>query len=330
MKASYLDGRKIIVDDKVYLYLFGTSYLGLPYDEDFQKLIQEGIDKYGSSLGSSPTTVPQLSIYGELEAYLANQYGFEDALLFPSGYSAGQTVVQLYASQNYKIQYGNVAHPALKLEAKIESKDVHKKTNRSTLFATDFIDPITFEQYDINFIDSEGDKTLIDISHGLGLFDDDLKSMSSSSNVILCGSLNKALGINAGILLCDTALKLQVIASARYKTASAPSPSECYALYKAIASGVVEKRQSRLETLLIKLNGAKGLRSVVGFPAVKIENDGDRIFNYLKQNEVLTWRNKYPTADSPMVNRAVFTAAHKAEDVDQFLELIDKFGNENI
>jgi len=324
MKASYLDGRKIIVNDQVYLYLYGTSYLGLPYSPDFQSLFQEGILKYGSSLGSSPNSIPQLSVYEELEHLLANRYGFEEALLFPSGYAAGQTVVNLYHQQGHIVAYGNVAHPALKSESKIIRPENREKTGKASLLAMDFLDPITFEKYDLNNTVSQKDKVLIDASHGLGIFDDEIKALSTAKYIILCGSLNKAMGINAGVLLCSKGLKKELQSSLRYKTASAPSPAECYALKRSIDTGLVSDKQQKLGKLIDGFGANELFRNIKGFPVLSLKSNSPEISDYFKQQEVLIWRNNYPTEASPIVNRAVFTAAHTQEDVAVFLALLDK------
>lgn len=324
MKASYLDGRKIIVNDQVYLYLFGTSYLGLPYNPDFQRYLSEGFLKYGSSLGSSPVSIPPLAVYAELEDLLAAKFGCDDALLFPSGYAAGQAVVNLYHQQDHKIQYGNIAHPALKLESKIKAANRDAENSGNKLHAVDFIDPITFEKYDLSTVDQQKDKVLIDVSHGLGLFDEEVRSLSKLPNIALCGSLNKALGINAGVLLCSTSIKQQLQQSLRYKTASAPSPAECYALQQAFNTGLVKDQQVHLKKMIenFKSNSAYNCRD--NFPVLKLQNGSEELSDNLKQNEILIWRNRYPAVDSPMVNRVVFTAAHKEEDVELFFEQLDK------
>lgn len=323
MKASYLDGRKVIVNDQVYLYLFGTSYLGLPYHAEFQRHLNDGLLKYGSSLGSSPLSSPQLAVYEALESILASRYGYEDALLFPSGYAAGQTIVHFYNKQNHVVVYGNVVHPALRLSGKAEAL-TGNAMSRSKLLVVDFIDPITFEKYDLSKIDSEKDKVLIDVSHGLGLFDKDILSFSKSSNIVLCGSLNKALGINAGIVLCSTELKRKVQSSMRYKTASAPSPAECYALSLGLESGLIGQQQAHLQELMTKFRTRDGVSSVPDFPVLKLERCKEDLADQLKKNEILIWRNRYPSGDSPLVCRAVFTAAHKVEDVSLFLDQLDQ------
>ena len=324
MKASYLDGRVVVLAGEKYQYFYGTSYLGLPYDVDFQKLLQEGQQKYGSSLGSSPMSTPQLDVYASLESVLALKYGFEDAIVFASGYAAGQAVMNLFYQQDYNIEYGNVAHPALKLERKITERTKENNSKR-IIYAVDYIDPISFEKYNLNIKNNEGDRILIDASHGLGLFDEDIRSFAKSESIIVSGSLNKALGINAGVLLCTSALKKQVTNTLRYKTASAPSPSECFALLKALESNLIQNKQDHLRKIISNLDAGYLITMVADFPVLTFKDNREELYGHLKDNKILIWRNRYPKHDSPMVNRAVVTAAHSLTDVDSLMETIYLF-----
>ncbi len=324
MKASYIDGQKIVVDDQVYLYLYGTSYLGLPYNSDFQQLQKEGQIKYGSSLGSSPGSTPQLAIYSELEELLASKYGYEAAILFPSGYAAGQTIMSVHQEQGHQIEYGNVAHPALKLNSHTNEPQVESHSENSKIYAVDFIDPITFEKFDLSSNRDNASTLLIDISHGLGLFDEEIKAVSKLNNSILCGSLNKALGINAGVVLCTNALKNRLCVNRRYSAASAPSPSECYALLKAFETGLINAQQNKLNGLMKLFLNNKDVSLTKGFPVLKFQNNTQQFYEYLKQNEILIWRNSYPDPDSDPINRAVFSAAHQEDDINLIFDYIGK------
>lgn len=325
MKASHLDGRTIRIDNEDFLYFYGTSYLGLPYDEQFKKLLIEGQDKYGSSLGSSPLSSPQLEVYGTLENTLAEKYGFESALIFASGYSAGQTIVQLFEQQDYHIVYGNIAHPALKLERKIlkqKNLDIRKRT----FYAVDYIDPITFELGDLTLAANGDDFMLVDASHGLGLFDDEIRSLSERDNLIVCGSLNKALGINAGVVLCGSSFKNQLQSTNRYITSSVPSPGECHALQSALNNGLIQEKKSALRELVSTIPQSNSYRTQQSFPVISFQNNQPELYDHLKSAGILIWHNKYPTSNSPLVNRAVVTGAHKKADLEQLLNQINVFG----
>lgn len=324
MKVSYLDGRVVVVDQEEYLYFYGTSYLGLPYDPAFQSYLQKGQSQYGSSLGSSPLSSPQLSVYAELEECLAKNYGFQSALLFASGYAAGQAVSHIFQQEGYSLEYGNIAHPAIKLETNIKSSLDVNKSNSKTVFCMDFIDPISFERYELNQNIETDDKVLIDASHGFGLFDEEIISLSNQPNTLVCGSLNKALGINAGVVLGNTDIINQLRSTARYKTASAPSPAECFALLQAFNNSLVSKQQKHLTQLISNLRKSENLKTVHKFPVLTFRNNQEAFYQELKDQKILIWRNSYPSASSPKVNRAVMTAAHNQEDVDKLISLTEQ------
>ena len=318
MQASYLDGRKIVVDGRDFTYFYGTSYLGMPYDDAFKRFIRDGQNKYGSSLGSSPLSSPQLDIYHQLEACLANQYGFDRSLLFASGYAAAQTVVEHYRQLDFSIEYGNIAHPALKLEKKLLQKNESEKS-KQTLHAIDFIDPITFELGDQYKAEQQGDLQLIDASHGFGLFDESLKSLSHQQNTLICGSLNKALGINAGIVLGSKSQIENLKNTSRYKTSSAPSPAECFALLHALENGLVTQKKIHLSELTQVLSTVDRIRVKAGFPAIIFRDNSQELYEHFKSDNLLIWRNHYPTKQSSLVNRAVITASHHHEDVSKLI-----------
>jgi len=326
MKASYLDGRQVIVDGKKFHYFYGTSYLGLPYDSAFQKYHVEGQQKYGCSLGSSPLSTPQLDVYRHLENLLALRYGFEDALVFSSGYAAGQALISLYHDQDFFIEYGKVSHPALKLERN-STQLSEKVQSRKKVFAVDYIDPITFEKYDDGKLSNALEEIIIDVSHAMGLFDSDIKNLSKNTNVTLSGSLNKGFGINAGVLLCSSALKNKLIHSVRYKTASAPSPSECHALCRAFETDLIAMKQNELSSLIELLVTLNGVLMATNFPVMTFKDNSENLYNHFRDNKMLIWRNRYPTQESPMVNRAVITAAHTLHDVRALQDVLKEYIN---
>lgn len=319
MKATQLDGRSLMMGGERYLSFYGTSYLGLPYDKQFQDYVHEGMSLYGSSLGSSPLSIPQLDIYERLEKQFANYYGFEDALLFASGYAAGQTVVAMFENLDYKIAYGNIAHPALKLEKKIIQRNSSENTRR-TLHAIDYIDPITFENGVVGGDEKGKDVILIDTSHAFGLFDEELKAFSKQKNVMICGSLNKAMGTNAGVVLGNEAQVRNLKATNRYKTASAPSPAECFALFKAIEDKLINDKKKDLGRLVEGLVTNEFIRIKEGFPVFTFRDSGQKLYDHIKENKALIWRNRYPSEESALVNRAVITAAHSRGDVDFLIQ----------
>lgn len=70
-----LPSNKILLEGKEYDFYSGTSYLGMNQDEDFKKLLIEGMNRYGMSFGSSRNGNLQLDIYDQAEEKMARWVG---------------------------------------------------------------------------------------------------------------------------------------------------------------------------------------------------------------------------------------------------------------
>ena len=85
-------GRTITKDGKELLYFGGTSYLGLQTDADFQSIFIENIKKYGTAYSASRKSNIKISIFDEVDQYLAEMVGSKACISMSSGYLAGQLV----------------------------------------------------------------------------------------------------------------------------------------------------------------------------------------------------------------------------------------------
>lgn len=110
---DHLPGRTITHEGRSYLFFSGTAYLGLPQHPAFGQLLMDGMDRYGTTFGSSRNGNLRLGIYEAAEAMLAATVGAPHALTVSSGMLAGQVVVNYLRAQNMPFIYGPGAHPAI-------------------------------------------------------------------------------------------------------------------------------------------------------------------------------------------------------------------------
>lgn len=115
ISVHHLPGIIIHIDNMEYLFFSGTNYLGIGCNEQFRLNLVEAFSRYGTIYASSRNNNLHLSIYQEAEAFFANQYGFEEAIITTSGLLAGQLAMQ--ALKNKKMIYAPAAHPAIKSQA---------------------------------------------------------------------------------------------------------------------------------------------------------------------------------------------------------------------
>lgn len=85
MTVDQFPDRTVEVDGKSFLYFGGTSYLGMATHPEFQKLLCESIQQWGTAYGSSRNSNIQLSIYQEAETLFSSLIGCESALFVSSG-----------------------------------------------------------------------------------------------------------------------------------------------------------------------------------------------------------------------------------------------------
>lgn len=77
------------------LSLCSNDYLGLAMDPRVIAGAQAALNTYGAGSGSSRLIAGELTLYRELELALAEWLGFEDALLFNTGYHANLGILQV-------------------------------------------------------------------------------------------------------------------------------------------------------------------------------------------------------------------------------------------
>ena len=312
MKIQQHNGRTVVVNGEEFLYCSGTNYLHLAYEATFQKLIIEGFQRFGAGYGSSPKSSPELEIHEQVSNYLANFYGAEAAILFSSGYLSSQTVIKHTVNKGLGIQYNSFSHPSLKLDH-----------NRSVpaVFASDSFDPIQLNQLSISTI-SNYEYAIIDASHSFGIDDDFVREVLQQPNTIVCGSLNKALSIPAGIVLCSAKCKNELQASSAFVTSSAVNPAYCFALLKAFETGLIAQQQEQLNELMIEIEPKETFIIKPPYPILRLTENGNRIYEKMLDENVIIWRNEYPKGSGDLCNRIVLHAGLTINDVTKLLTLL--------
>lgn len=90
-----------------------NDYLGLSIDPEVKKSFVEGIDKYGLGSGSAPHLSGFYDAHYALEKAFAGFLGYEDALLFNSGYHANLGVITTLGSKEISIYYDKLSHASI-------------------------------------------------------------------------------------------------------------------------------------------------------------------------------------------------------------------------
>ncbi len=335
-------GRTISVDGKSYLYFGGTSYLGLQTDVAFQEIYLKNLKNYGTNYGASRKANVQILVFEKAEEYLAGLVGTESCITMSSGYLAGQLVAQSLNSDAHELFYAPESHSAVHIPSKepYQSFDdlgtaisSHSKTSKKVPVV--FMDSILVLEGGypdfavLRKLPLEEIILVIDDSHGIGIVGKngcgayERAKQLNAKEVIVCCSLGKGYGIQAGGIFGTKSRVEQFKNTDFFGGASPASPSAIATLFKG-ESVFKEKRKllkQNIQLFLKSLKNPKLLNYLDNYPAFYFSNP--KIASFLEKNNVLITNFNYPNEDSPLMSRIVLSAAHTKEDITVLAELLN-------
>lgn len=343
--VSTYPGRTLAYQGKNYLYFGGTSYLGMQQDPEFRELAIEAVNQYGSNYGASRRANVQFAVYGEAEDHIAEWIGSEAALTLSSGYLAGQMLAHHFNNKEHCLFYAPNSHSALYTSGArpyttyttlgIALREHLDRKNPETPVV--FIDSIDFSG--CNYPNFEILKTLplescilvVDDSHGIGVVGEKgagvyrtLKTLPCRE-VVLCASMGKALAIQAGLVAGKSARIERMKASDFFGGASPAAPFYLAQFLK--AGYLYESRRNMLRANIDYFRSAieiKGLlNSMPDYPVFGYSDP--ELTGHLKERDILVTDFRYPTEDTYATNRIVLTSAHRKEDVDTLVQVLNSF-----
>lgn len=332
--------RIVETDKRSWLYFGGTAYLGLQSDPEFQDIFVRNIRRFGTSHGASRSSNVRFSVFEKAEATLSDWTGSEDALTLSSGYLAGQLVCQSLRDSGHQLFHLPGAHPALRIEAvqkPVQSFDQLKQSLESAPSPALLLDSIDFRGKHfpgfevLKQLPLERAILVADDSHGLGVSGNggqgSIESLQKikAKELLICGSLNKGLAIQAGVILGSKQRLAELRQTSLFAGASPASPASMATFIEA-----QQLYHQRHEKLLANL------------AAFEERNKVDRYFEYnlghcafsakstelaahLENTGILVTRFSYPAATEAEITRIIVSAAHKPEDLEKLANALDSF-----
>jgi len=330
-------GRTVIVNNKEYLLFSGYDYLGIQNNSSFKQLVKEGIDKYGWLFPSARVSNTPLQLYQTFETLLSSITNTAATVSFSSGFMAGTVAANLF-HQHPQFVY-SLAHPAIN-KNKIEEQDFDSwlQTTITTInenqFAetpviiADSVNPLKAAIYNFSALHQLNKKVIviIDDSHGIGIIGQNGKGISSylpqQENIeyLLVYSLSKAFSINAGAISCSNETTAQKIRKTPEFTASTSvSPALIHAF---------------IEGQKIYAEAFNHLKENIAFIAEKLQQNEQAITNtqlpiillnenineaYFEAKNIIISSFNYATSNGKKINRAVISALHTKDDLQQLI-----------
>jgi 8-amino-7-oxononanoate synthase len=356
--TPHLPGRTVLTTSgDQYLYFSGTDYLGMGHHPIFNTYLNEGMEKYGLHYGSSRNNSLRLVVYEEAESALASFTGAPAALFVSSGMWAGQLVMKeienvVFQSDNTRsitYHYAPRVHPALWGKGyEAHSNDwpawavqvteaILEDPGRVHIICADAIGSPWVEAFDFSLFSRLSTNKnvwfVIDDSHSLGVNGQDGKGIYqhlhtlSFYNLIVVSSLNKALGLPAGVVLGSKKTLHCLRQSAWFAGASPPAPASVYALQKFLQNGLYLSAYKTLQHHITYfsdcLKNKDLLTGITGYPVYCSHDPG--LFIHLMSNHIFTSCFSYPSPDDAPVTRLAISALHLKEDLDRLAKVCNLY-----
>ncbi|MCJ7465387.1 MAG: pyridoxal phosphate-dependent aminotransferase family protein [Maribacter sp.] len=337
--------REILDTNRKYLYFGGTAYLGLQTDNEFQAFLINNIRKYGSSYGASRNSNVRFSIFEEVEHYLAKLVGSSACTTMSSGYLAAQLLVQYFCSPTYKLFYAPHTHTAL-FSTKQKSYATFTALNIAIRQHLEIkkggIPILLMDSVDFsggNYPDFSGLRSLpldkivlvIDDSHGIGILGENgrgvyglIKKMKPKE-LLVCCSLGKGLGIQAGAIFGNQTRIEELKRSEFFGGASPPSPAFLATLMDS-KTLINKKRIQLIQNISFfwsHLRYKKEFITIDGHPGFSFMNTG--LADYLENQEIIITNFNYPTDHSGMMQRIVISSNHAEHDILRLAACINEY-----
>jgi 7-keto-8-aminopelargonate synthetase-like enzyme len=343
--VSAYPGRTLTHQGNEYLYFGGTSYLGIQQDTEFRELALEAIRQYGTSYGASRRSNVQFDVFAEVESQLSAWVGSGAALTLSSGYLAGQMVANHFKNKKHRLFYAPNSHSALytsgarpyttftTLGIALREHLDRKKTETPVVF----IDSIDFSG--CNYPDFEILQTLpleavilvVDDSHGIGITGENgsgsyriLKALPCRE-VVLCASMGKALGIQAGMVAGENS-RMELMRASDFFGGASPAAPFYLAQFAKAGPIYTQKRKvlkSNIAHFQSSLANPDCLNSIPGYPVFGYSNPD--LTAHLRDRGIVVTDFRYPTEDTYATNRIVLTAAHRQDDLEVLASALNSF-----
>ncbi len=344
----YIDdypGREINVQGKKYLYFGGTSYLGLQTDEKFQNVFIKNIKKFGTNYGASRKSNVRLKVFDKAETLLASIVGCEAAVTLSSGYLAGQFIAQnfnkpefklFYAPDTHSALYNNYNKPFATFSYLNDSIRDHIAQNEKVIPVL-FLDSIDFDA--CNYPDFEGlkdlplDKIILiaDDSHGIGIIGENgegvFKTIKkfNAKELIVCCSLGKSYGIQAGAVM-GTSKRIKQLSDTAFFGGASPAAPSSIATFIDAQPIYRSKRKQLLSNIgyFDKLvENIATFKSINGHPAYTFQDE--QLTDFLENNGFILTNFNYPEESATLMSRIVISSHHLKDDIGYISESINAY-----
>ncbi|HSI74634.1 MAG TPA: aminotransferase class I/II-fold pyridoxal phosphate-dependent enzyme [Lunatimonas sp.] len=337
---------RLVAEGEEYLQFAGTAYLGMSQVPAFEKLLIEGIKKYGANHGSSRHSNVQLAIYDAFEAFFAAQTGAEKVRLLSSGFLAGHLAVEVLRREVDLIWIAPDTHPAIfpqgqsgnphqAFEAWVQQCQEKSKNlmGQRIGILSNAVNPLKPQIHDFKWIKDLSPINeyfvLIDDSHAFGVVGDTIFGTYEqwkhvTPNLLISGSLGKALSLPAGVILGSKKLMDKVDSHPIFRSSSPPAPAFLFAFLNGqeLYKSQLKKLRDNTAAVFQSIQSMLDFSMLEGFPVVTFQESV--WVEKLLEEKIIASSFSYPGPSDSFLNRLVITATHSKEDLNQLVSVLKK------
>lgn len=365
---KYSNGRFLVTGlEEKYLNFSGNDYLGISQHSDVIKAWQQGANEYGVGSGGSGHITGFTKAHAQLEQQLADWLGYDNALLFSSGYSANQAVITALLEKNDVIVADKLCHASLMEAAALSPATLWRFLHNSPDALSHRLNKITANKTSASkalvvtegVFSMDGDKAplreiaqisqqnstwlMVDDAHGIGVLGDQGKGSCNEAGIkpeLLIVTFGKAFGVSGAAVLCNksTAEFFEQYARHLIYSTSMP-PAQAVALNAALQ--VIQQADEQRDYLQQLIHYFR--QGVATLPAKLLPSEtaiqplivGDeqlcqKLSDYL-QNKGLWVKAIFPPTVPPQSARLriTLTASHHISDITMLIETLHGFFSKN-
>jgi len=341
-------GKYLFLDNTKCLNFASNDYLGLADSSELKRILVKNIWKSGTSSSSSRLVTGNTALIREAEKACAAFFGYEDALICPSGFQANLALlsaifepgdrvlidqrihassvkgVALSGAEVGGFRHGNLLH----LEKKLQ-----QYPERQAAVVTESLFSMDGDLLDTSLLarlkERYGFLTIVDEAHAFGAIGPGGKGIAAGVADIAVGTFGKAFGLFGAFILLTGMIReylLNFSAPVLFTTALPSSHAGAVLEILAIVGDAHERRARLRDTSRFMKESLQG----EGFSAfgdahilgVEIgdEEEATRVSREMRQRGILVFPARYPTVPlHHAILRIGMTALHEEADVVGFV-----------
>jgi 8-amino-7-oxononanoate synthase len=263
-------GARLVFDGKEYINFSSNDYLGLNQHPKINLAFQEGLERFGASSCSSSIVTGYTYAHQVLENTICEWVNKSKCLLFNSGFSANQGVLNTLATDNTQFWLDKLSHASIidgvfSGKAKVKrflhndfkqlEKMLIKKTRENNVIISEGVFSMDGDQADVTKLQHLAQQhkawLYLDDAHSIGVIG---KQGEGSSNIdnnidIIMATLGKAIGTSGAFVACNEDLHEYLINFSRhYIYSTAMSPAIAWATNQSI--DIIKKEHWRREKIV--------------------------------------------------------------------------------